>query len=189
MIDYQYNIWGWMTHINKDQMLLPDPALFSGKDVLPKYKGNIAEVDWRAVETIGQNPSSTPKRYGYAYDRLNRLTAGYYQNPNNPNSKENTESLGYDLNGNITSLYRTSVTEYGSTIPTKIDDLEYIYAVQNKSNRLTNIHDFANNYTGYEGGGQEIKYDVNGNMTEMPDKGISKIRYNHLNLPDRKSVV
>ena len=71
---------------------------------------------------------------------------------------------------------------YGSTIPTKIDDLEYIYAAQNKSNRLTNINDYAYNPTGYEGGGQEIKYNVNGNMTEMPDKGISKIRYNYLNL-------
>jgi hypothetical protein len=112
-----------MTEINKDQMALPDlggklfsykikynqkegidnpdPALFSGKNVTPKFSGNIAEVDWRAVETLGANPSLTPKRYGYAYDNLNRLTAGYYQNPNNPYSKENTESLDYDLNGNI----------------------------------------------------------------------------------------
>jgi RHS repeat-associated protein len=206
-IDYAYNIRGWMTHINKDQMQLPDmggrlfsyrirynekegltnpdPVLFPGKDVLPKYNGNIAEVDWRSVENIGNNPSVTPKRYGYAYDKLNRLTAGYYQNPNNPNSKENTESLGYDLNGNITRLYRTSVTEYGSTIPTKIDDLEYMYAAQNKSNRLIYINDLSGNATGYEGGGQEIKYDVNGNMTEMPDKGISTIKYNYLNLPNQ----
>jgi hypothetical protein len=91
----------------------PDPAQFAGKNVTPKYNGSIAEVDWRAIETIGVNPSSTPKRYGYAYDSLNRLTAGYYQNPNNPYSKESTESLSYDLNGNITNLYRTSVAEYG----------------------------------------------------------------------------
>ncbi|MDN4015363.1 hypothetical protein QX233_23210, partial [Chryseobacterium gambrini] len=69
-----------------------------------------------------------PKRYGYAYDKINRLTAGFYQNPQNPNSKENTESLAYDLNGNITSLYRTSVLEYGNTTPTMIDNLQYIYA-------------------------------------------------------------
>ncbi|WPO81510.1 hypothetical protein SD427_12130 [Chryseobacterium sp. JJR-5R] len=205
MIDYQCNIRGWMTYINKDQMQLPylggrlfsyrirynekegltnpDPVLFSGKDVVLKYNGNIAEVDWRSVENIGNNPSLTPKRYGYVYDRLNRLTAGYYQNPNNPNSNENTESLGYDLNGNITSLYRTSVMEYGSTIPTKIDDLEYVYASGNKSNKLTNIHDSADNYTGYEGSGQDIHYDLNGNMTDMPDKGIGSIQYNYLNLP------
>ncbi|MDN4011253.1 hypothetical protein QX233_02150 [Chryseobacterium gambrini] len=118
-IDYDYNIRGWMTEINKNQMAAtdlggklfsykikytsregienPDTAQFSGKNVVPKYNGNIAEVDWRAVESIGANPSTTPKRYGYAYDKINRLTAGFYQNPQNPNSKENTESLAYDL--------------------------------------------------------------------------------------------
>ncbi|QWA38023.1 DUF6443 domain-containing protein [Chryseobacterium sp. ZHDP1] len=204
-IDYDYNIRGWMTEINKNQMAAtdlggklfsykikytsregienPDTAQFSGKNVVPKYNGNITEVDWRAVESIGANPSTTPKRYGYAYDKINRLTAGFYQNPQNPNSKENTESLAYDLNGNITSLYRTSVLEYGNTTPTMIDNLQYIYASGNTSNRLTSINDYAQNATGYEGGGQTIGYDVNGNMISMPDKGISVIKYNHLNLP------
>ncbi|WP_051349429.1 DUF6443 domain-containing protein [Chryseobacterium gregarium] len=205
-IDYAYNIRGWLTDINKAEMTVsnlngklfaytikynqkegianPDPVLFAGKNVAAKYNGNIAEVDWRAVETLGQSPSLTPKRYGYAYDPLNRLRAGYYQNPNNPNSKENTESIDYDLNGNITNLYRTSIMEAGNTA-TAIDRLEYTYASGNKSNRLTNIVDIQNNPTGYEGGGQEIKYDLNGNMTDMPDKGISKIAYNYLNLPDQ----
>ncbi len=203
-IDYDYNIRGWLTNINKSQMSLPDlggklfsykirynekqgidnpdPVLFSGKNVVPRYNGNIAEVDWRAVETPGVYPSLTPKRYGYSYDKLNRLTAGYYQNPNNPYSKENTESLGYDLNGNITNLYRTSVVEYGNTTATLIDNLQYNYA--GGGNKLTTINDNANNYTGYEGGGEEIHYDINGNMIDMPDKGISIIKYNHLNLPN-----
>ncbi|PTT43694.1 hypothetical protein DBR28_00165 [Chryseobacterium sp. HMWF028] len=93
-IDYSYNIRGWLTGINADQMAVPnlngklfsykikynqkdgitnaDPSLFSGKDVKPRYNGNISEVDWRAVETIGVNPLLTPKRYGYAYDDMNR---------------------------------------------------------------------------------------------------------------------
>ncbi|MCJ8155763.1 hypothetical protein MKJ01_18575, partial [Chryseobacterium sp. SSA4.19] len=205
-IDYAYNIRGWMTDINKAQMTVPDlsgklfaynikytgkegitnpdSVLFPGKNVMGKYNGNIAEVDWRAVETLGQNPSLTPKRYGYAYDKLNRLTAGYYQNPNNPNSRENTESIDYDLNGNITNLYRTSVIESGNTATT-IDRLEYSYDSGNKSNRLTSIKDLQNNPTGYEGGGATIPYDLNGNMTGMPDKGISTIKYNYLNLPDQ----
>ncbi|WP_294302646.1 hypothetical protein [uncultured Chryseobacterium sp.] len=205
-IDYNYNIRGWMTEINRDQMQVPDlggklfsykikytekegittpnPVQFPGKEVKAKYNGNIAEVDWRSMENIGSNPSTTPKRYGYVYDKLNRLTAGFYQTPNNPNVGENTESIGYDLNGNITSLFRTSVLEYGSTTPTKIDDLEYIYDAQNKSNKLITLNDNSFNSTGYEGGGMEIKYDVNGNMTEMPDKGINNIKYNYLNLPN-----
>jgi len=107
---------------------------------------------------LGQNPSLTPKRYGYAYDKLNRLTAGYYQNPLNPNNKENTETVDYDLNGNITHLYRTSVTEYGNTTATMIDKLEYIYGSAGSSNKLTNVTDYAYNSTGYEGGGQQIPW-------------------------------
>jgi len=53
----------------------PDTSLCAGKDVKARYNGNIAEVDWRTVENIGYNPSLTPKRYSYAYDKLNRLTA------------------------------------------------------------------------------------------------------------------
>ena len=204
-IDYAYNIRGWMTEINKDQMNLadlggklfsykikynqrdgienPDTTQFAGKNVTKKYNGNIAETDWRSVETLGVNPPITPKRYGYAYDKLNRLTAGYYQNPLNPYSKENTESLSYDLNGNILGLYRTSVLEYGNTSATLIDNLDYIYS--GGDNKVTNINDYAYNDTGYEGGGNTIGYDVNGNMTGMPDKGISLITYNYLNLPNQ----
>ncbi|MGG1921175.1 DUF6443 domain-containing protein [Chryseobacterium cucumeris] len=206
-IDYAYNIRGWMTDINKAQMSLTDlggklfsykikytqkegvtnadPALFSGKDVLPRYNGNIAEVDWRSVETLGVNPSLTPKRYGYAYDKLNRLTAGYYQNPNNPYSKENTESLQYDVNGNITALYRTSVMENGSNTATVIDNLAYDYM----GNQAVKIKDNSGNNTGYEGtAGLPIGYDVNGNMISMPDKQILDIKYNHLNLPQEMSI-
>ncbi|ANF49960.1 hypothetical protein A0O34_05205 [Chryseobacterium glaciei] len=201
-IDYAYNIRGLVTDVNKNQMGLadlggklfsyrikynqkegitnPDSGLFPDKNVIPKYNGNITEVDWRAVETIGSNPSFTPKRYGYAYDGLNRVTAGYYQNPNNPYSKENTESIDYDLNGNISKLYRTAILEGGTNTATVIDRLSYSYI----GNQITNINDASQNSTGYEGGGNMISYDVNGNMTTMPDKSISSIKYNYLNLPN-----
>ncbi len=206
-IDYTYNIRGWMTDINKGQMSAPDlggklfsykikynemtgienpdSTLFSGKNVKPKYNGNIAEVDWRAVESIGANPPLEPKRYGYAYDALNRLTAGYYQNPMNRYSKEHTESLTYDLNGNITNLYRTSAVEGNNTAATVIDELEYIYGPNNLTNQVSVIKDHKNNPSGYEGGGGTIQYDINGNMWQMPDKNITKITYNHLNMPNR----
>lgn len=109
----------------------PDTSLFAGKDVKPMYNGNIAEVDWRSVESLGANPPLEPKRYGYAYDGLNRLTAGYYQNPNNPWSKEHTEAINYDLNGNITNLYRTSVMN--GTTAEVIDELVYNYGSPTKS--------------------------------------------------------
>ncbi|MDN3694672.1 DUF6443 domain-containing protein [Chryseobacterium tructae] len=205
-IDYAYNIRGWMTDINPTQMPLsdlggklfaykikynqkdgidnPDPAQFAGKNVVSRYNGNIAEVDWRSVTSIGANPSITPKRYGYAYDSLNRLIAGYYQSPTNAYSKENTESIGYDLNGNISKMYRTSTIENNNTA-TVIDELNYIYS----GNKLTNVHDTRNNPSGYEGGGNTITYDANGNMENMQDKGISSIAYNFLNLPVKMSML
>ncbi|OPG89527.1 hypothetical protein B2I22_20885, partial [Bacillus spizizenii] len=63
-----------------------------------------------------------------------------------------------------------------------IDKLVYTYENSNKSNRLAKIIDDAQNTTGYEGGGQTIGYDANGNMTLMPDKATI-IQYNYLNLP------
>jgi RHS repeat-associated protein len=200
-IDYEYNIRGWLTDINKNQMNMsdlggklfsykikytqkdgidnPDSVLFPGKNVVPKYNGNIAEVDWRTIE---ENSSTTPKRYGYVYDKLNRLTAGYYQNPDNPYNKESTESLSYDLNGNIAGLYRTSIPEFGNTTATVIDNLEYIYE---GGNQVARVNDYSQNTSGYEGGGGTIHYDLNGNMDIMPDKNINKITYNFLNLPKK----
>ncbi|UZT98207.1 DUF6443 domain-containing protein [Chryseobacterium fluminis] len=200
-IDYSYNIRGWLTDINKNQMQMsdlggklfaysikynqkdgidnPDPIKFAGKNVKPKYNGTIAEIDWKTVEVLGVNPSLTPKRYGYSYDHANRLIAGYYQNPDNPYSRENTESLSYDLNGNIQSLYRTSVAEYGSNTATVIDNLSYTYT----GNQATKITDATQNPTGYRSVGSNIGYDANGNIVIIPDKGISVIQYNYLNLP------
>ncbi|MBL3548065.1 DUF6443 domain-containing protein [Chryseobacterium sp. KMC2] len=201
-IDYTYNIRGWMAGINEKQMSLPDlggklfsykvkynqkdgitnpdSALFPGKDVLPRFNGNITEVDWRAVETVGINPPATPKRYGYSYDKLNRLSAGYYQNPNNPYSKENTESLAYDLNGQISNVYRTSVTENNNSTATVIDNLNYAYS----GNKVSTVNDITGNSTGYEGGGNTITYDLNGNMVTLLDKKVTSVKYNYLNLPD-----
>ncbi|MCQ4138772.1 DUF6443 domain-containing protein [Chryseobacterium sp. EO14] len=206
-IDYSYNIRGWLTDINKNQMDIADlggklfaykikytqregidnpaPSQFSGKNVNPRYDGSIAEVDWRAVETIGVNPSLTPKRYGYSYDSANRLLAGYYQNPNNPYSKENTEVLDYDLNGNISNLYRTAVLEGGTNTAAVIDNLTYAYS----GNQMISITDASQNPTGYEGGGNTIGYDGNGNMISMPDKGISSVKYNYLDLPSAMEIV
>jgi len=204
-IDYAYNIRGWLSDINpiqmtqqnlggklfaykvkysqKDGIENPDYSLFSGKNVKPRFNGNIAEVDWRSVESIGENPSLTPKRYGYVYDASNRLTAGYYQNPYNPNSRENTESMTYDANGNIATLYRTSVLQNG--IANTIDNLDYTY----KGNQVIKIKDNTGNRSGYEGvSGGPITYDLNGNMDMMLDKHIDHITYNYLNLPNKLSL-
>ena len=184
-IDYSYNIRGWMTKIN-------DPAnmgakLFAyeikynnpvpGSPVLGRFNGNIAEVDW-VFKDIPK------KRYSYNYDGLNRLLTGIYSDPDMGTQNINGERLEYDLNGNITRLYRS--TKHGKLYtPIQIDDLTYHYENGlGNSNKLTSISDASNNKSGYPGGGHAISYDINGNMTTMPDKDILQpITYNFLNLP------
>ncbi len=103
--------------------------------------------------------------------------AGLYQEPGTPDLKTNSEILSYDLNGNIDKLKRSGY--FMGTSALLIDDLKYTY----QGNRVISIADASLDPSGYEGGGAAIKYDDNGNMTDMQDKGISTIAYNHLNLP------
>ena len=99
-IDYAYNIRGWMTSMNNPDNLGTD--LFGYKinytqvegletpnqdyvnlKVKPKYNGNISEVSWK---TLTEN-NEPLKRYGYVYDPLNRLSAGFYQKSGSENAQ------------------------------------------------------------------------------------------------------
>ena len=200
VVDYKYNIRGWMTNINDPINLgndlfgykinynkiegseTPDAFDLSFK-VLPKYNGNIAEVSWRTSTTIGDNL----RRYGYVYDPLNRLLAGFYQKDTNPSAGEYFEKMEYDLNGNITRLKRSEAMLGGTATAEVIDNLKYDYS----GNRLTKvIEEQIGNSKGYPylPAHNLIEYDHsvaagNGNMTKHLDKGIKNIVYNFLNLP------
>ena len=201
-ISYSYNIRGWMTKINDPKNLgsklfgyeikynqvegleTPD-ALTASLQVKPKYNGNIAEVSWKTL-TEENEPL---KRYGYVYDRLNRLSAGFYQKSGQENSLEYFEKAEYDLNGNITRLKRSEGLVAGSTTAMMIDNLKYDYT----GNRLTKVtEEQIGNSKGYPyiAVPNEIQYDNglatgNGNITAFVDKGISSIQYNYLNLPKK----
>ncbi|MCS3533057.1 RHS repeat-associated core domain-containing protein [Chryseobacterium sp. JUb7] len=198
-IDYQYNIRGWMTKINDPSNLgndlfgykinynqvegLENPNTdFMDLKVKPKYNGNIAEVSWRTL-TEENEPL---KRYGYVYDHLNRLSAGFYQREGAEAAREYFEMLEYDLNGNITKLQRSENLISGNTALV-IDKLKYDYT----GNRLTKVtEEQIGNSSGYPylTTPNTIGYDDNGNMISHPDKGINSIAYNFLNLPNNISV-
>ncbi|WP_261510111.1 DUF6443 domain-containing protein [Chryseobacterium paludis] len=179
-IDYTYDIRGSVIKVN-------NPAILSGKlfgyevkytnpiGTSPKYNGTISEVDWKTTS------DNVLRRYTYTYDGLNRLKKGTYSEPSSsvPQNGFFNETIGYDMNSNITSLQRNGKSFAGTAA--LIDNLTYSYT----GNRLNSVKDASGNYIGYpDVSGNTIVYDDNGNMTDHVDKGILQIKYNFLNLPD-----
>jgi RHS repeat-associated protein len=188
-VDFSYNIRGWMTGINKDVIdNLPASGKLFSYDIrhqnpestssLEFYNGTISEVSWNVSNT------NIKRRYNYRYDKLSRLTDAIFSNPNDavPLNHFNDEKVTYDSNGNILTLKRNAKNAVSLT-PQVIDELQYNY----DGNRLLSVNDNYNT-TGYEGGGNTIGYDVNGNMTNMLDKNIQNIGYNFLNLANSYSI-
>lgn len=198
-IDYTYNIRGWLTSINDVNNLGTDLFAYkikynqlegaanpnndySNQTVKKNYNGNITEIDWK---TAGAQSDGKKRRYGFVYDNVNRLRAGFYQDPNNAFTKEYSEYIEYDLNGNITKLNRTGKVQ--TTLPEVMDDLTYNYA--GNDNVLTSLTESSK---GNAGSGYKLAanttgatwgYDDNGNNTVNLDTGITNIAYNFLNLP------
>jgi RHS repeat-associated protein len=183
-IDNTYNIRGWLTSVNNPN----NAASFNGKlfgfelkyenpanatFASVKYNGNISEFDWKTAN------GNMLRRYAYNYDKLERLKDASYHEPSTtvPVTNGYGEFLTYDVNGNIQTLKRYQA--YDNT-PLLIDDLNYeIY----KGNQLIKVTDLSTNSLGYSAGGNTIAYDLNGNMINHLDKGITDISYNYLNLP------
>ncbi|WP_320054782.1 DUF6443 domain-containing protein [uncultured Acetobacteroides sp.] len=167
---YEYNIRGWLTKINEPNTAGDDffamslayeaPEVTGGQ---ARYGGNISSMVWR---TQLDNDGNKPKKgYGFAYDAQNRLTGSSYATTDALSASDvyTEKSLGYDANGNITSLTRTNGASTATTFG-------YAYS----GNQLLSIN-----------GGAAYQYDANGNATKDGYKGFS-IGYNELNLP--KSV-
>ncbi len=95
--------------------------------------------------------------------------------------------MSYDKNGNIISLLRNGGQDQPINQPVGIDDLYYKYDAQN--NQLRGVHDSSNSLQGFKDkSGSTLNdidytYDANGNMVTDANKGITSIKYNHLNLP------
>src|SRR5690554_3509300 len=190
---YGYNVRGWLTGVNQIENTVGPSTnklfnyalnynqTFEGDVSQPQYNGNISSVAWR---TLTDNEI---KGYGYDYDHLNRLnyaghlkSTGNYSYRNYTRDGQYAEDLSYDKNGNITTLRRYGQEELGQ--PIEWDDLTYAY----NANQLQTVTDATNNPEGFSDGnsvGVDYVYDSFGNMTTDKNKGITGIKYNHLNLP------
>ncbi|OXA93307.1 RHS repeat-associated core domain-containing protein [Flavobacterium hydatis] len=201
-IDYKYNVRGWLTGINDIENLQKggDPKdLFAFKINYNKvegnvtvakalYNGNIAETFWAA----GSDGIGVIRGYGYQYDQLNRLKNATYQTPKLADNKNYFgENMDYDKNGNITRLQRKFMAGTSSNpYVDNMDNLGYFYA--DNSNQLMKVTDTSNNpqgfkddSDGYNDTEDDYAYDDNGNLIKDQNKNITKIQYNHLNLPTK----
>ncbi|MFZ6011289.1 MAG: RHS repeat-associated core domain-containing protein [Bacteroidota bacterium] len=202
IVDYRYNIRGWLTRINNADvnnttidpnqphdlfgMELAYNNTFGIPDQQAQYNGNISAIKWSG------NQGFTPQRaYAYEYDPMNRLkeakyrenTAGWTAPANNPFYEG---ALDYDLNGNIKSLTRTSANG------TIIDQMTYDYGTGiHRSNQLLSVTDASANTEGFKDGNvfkEDYLYDMNGSMIIDKNKDITAITYNFLNLPEKVTL-
>ncbi|KZE82270.1 hypothetical protein AV926_07175 [Myroides marinus] len=191
---YKYNIRGWLTEVNNasniNQVNNGKSSLFALKlnynkpeqgltGVKPLYNGNISEQIWTSAI------DNKKRGYGYVYDGANRLVLGSFKAPDLGSASTANlydEKLEYDKNGNILKLDRNGASLAGVT--THIDKLTYGY--ESGSNRLSTVRDASGNQEGFKQvntAGADYAYDEFGNLISDKHKKITKIKYNHLNLP------
>ncbi|QDZ60664.1 hypothetical protein EVD19_07950 [Elizabethkingia meningoseptica] len=187
-IAYKYNIRGQITHINDPQNISDklfamqikynNPVAVSNAKA--KFNGNISQIDWASQHTDG-----ILKRYTFDYDGVNRLKSAKFWDEINMDRNSFSETLTYDLNGNIATLKRFG--DWQGSFAENMDDLKYHY----DGNKLKNIEEvgLGNLQNGYHlppyTMGKNIEYDINGNMTKHEDNNITNIQYNFLDLPQQ----
>ena len=212
LLEYDYNIRGWMLGANREYAKDPMGAgHFFGFDLgydkqtiaslgtygAAQFNGNIAGTVWKS-KGDGQ-----VRKYDFTYDPVNRLTGADFNQYNTGFNKTagidfSVSNLIYDLNGNILSQTQKGLKVTGSDF---IDQLTYKYNKGDNSNRLMNVIDGNNDtqtklgdfrssqkYINDLGGTKtatavDYDYDANGNLIFDKNKDITSITYNHLNLP------
>ncbi len=197
-VDYTYNLRGWLTSINQVKHLSNTQPL--NIDSEPNdlfgfrigytdtahetnlYNGNIAHIQWRSAN------DNILRQYDFAYDQGNRLLTAVYSKPHasDPDTDAYNESASYDAIGNIMTLNRNGGQDLGT--PNEIDDLVYRY--KPNTNQLGMVYDGSNSPQGFKDNANataidldDYTYDTNGNLKTDNNKGITDIKYNHLNLP------
>lgn len=199
-LEFDYNIRGWVTGINKNYLADSTNHYFGmelGYDkaasvagtsyAIPAFNGNIAGTIWRSAGD-GVN-----RKYDFTYDNVNRLTGAAYLDNHSGSGWDHSamdytvSGLTYDGNGNILSMIQKGFKIGSPGNP--IDSLTYAY--KPGSNKLMQVFDGANDTASvlgdfhYKGVKQDsdYRYDGNGNLTLDNNKGIDTIVYNYLNLP------
>ncbi|WP_281986973.1 DUF6443 domain-containing protein [Aquimarina aggregata] len=185
-VDYSYNVRGWITSINNPDNLGNDLMAFRVRYNNPvhgataNYIQNIAEAEWKVAS------DNTMRWYAFTHDALYRTTSAI-----SDNGRYDLSLVEYDKMGNITKLQRKGHTNATATNFGMMDNLTYTY--YNGGNRLQTVTDAITQSVGFAKrsttiANNQYSYDLNGNMTKDPNKGITNITYNHFNSPTRIDV-
>lgn len=198
---YDYNIRGWLTNINKNYLTGTYNHYFGMELAYDKtasvmtsttytqaaYNGNAAGSLWKSAgDGVG-------RKYDYAYDNANRLTAASFTQNTSGSTWDSSyinfsvSNLKYDANGNILSMNQAGFKVGGSAL---IDQMVYTY----KSNKLVQVSDAVNDVNSKLGdlhynpatkGAFDYTYDGNGNLISDNNRNIDGIVYNYMNLPQQ----
>jgi RHS repeat-associated protein len=193
-VEYEYNIRGWLTGINKNYCLYYTTSnLTFGMEIDYDYgyttnylNGSIAGIKWR-----NSGKSSELRSYGYTYDTYNRLKSGDFvmqvdKNnttlPWSSTTKDYTASnMSYDENGNLLGMKQMGLNSAGQKIV--LDDMAYSY--NTTSNKLKSITESATSQskspTTYDNlgdfrdvaGATDYTYDLLGNLLTDANKSLS----------------
>lgn len=188
-IRYGYNVRGWPVSINSEsfcEQLFYEQSV-DGTEGL--YNGNISAMTVSYPNAITGAPA-TITGYRFTYDPVNRLTRADYGEGTDlsENLQRYSERFGYDSNSNVTYHLNYGYRPDGTYNQVQNLSLQY------KGNRLSNVFNSATPSTAY--GTQmympadpahlingNYLYDINGNLFQDYHRGIARINYNMLNLP------
>jgi RHS repeat-associated protein len=193
-VEYDYNVRGWLTGINKNYCLYKSTDQTFGMEISYDYgytnnyfNGNIAGIKWR-----NSGKSNELRSYGYMYDGYNRLKSGDFVvqvenkdqtiTPWSSAVKDfSASNMLYDENGNLQSMKQMGLNLVGQKIV--LDDLTYGYTVN--SNKLLSVSESASSQskipTTYDNlgdfrdvaGTTDYTYDANGNLLTDANKSLT----------------
>ncbi len=165
----------------------------------PQYNGNIEGTVWKS------KGDGEKRKYDFTYDNASRfLAADFNQYTGGSFNKtagvDFTEKLTtgfysemlYDDNGNIQGLERVGLKFNSSAFIDRLSFISYPLGYVGNSNKIKQVFDGANDINSRLGDfkydpatkkAMDYVYDANGNIIYDNNRGISKIIYNHLNLP------
>ena len=200
--DYGYNIRGQLTGINGTYAETGNKEgqrRSFGASLRYDYGFTDLRYDGKPAGLVWRGSSGSMMAYGYGYDLAGRLKKADYRKwevnaayPmgtwSNTWSDYSVSNLGYDRNGNMTTMTQRGMGLVGSSIvPVTMDHLSYTY--ESQSNRLARVEDtVATNYNlgDFINGNvnsPDYSYDASGNLGKDRNKGIDTIVYTWFNKP------